>query len=75
MDNYGVVLFNTTSAAMRSEKVLKKEKFNIKLIPTPRGLSSDCGVAMRFDWNYAEDVRTLLYAAGVEIEGIHQIQS
>lgn len=74
MGNYGVVLFNTTSAAIRSEKVLQKEPFNVKLIPTPRELSSDCGIAIRFDWSEAEDVRTLLDSAGVEIEGIHQIQ-
>ncbi len=73
MDDYGVVLFNTISAAMRSEKVLLKEQLDIKLIPTPRGLSSDCGVAMRFDWNQAENVRILLDEAGVEIEGIHRI--
>jgi len=74
MDDYGVVLFNTISAAMRSEKVLLREQLDIKLIPTPRGLSSDCGVAMRFDWSQAENVRILLDEAGVEIEGIHRIQ-
>ena len=74
MSDYGVVLFNTTSAAMRSEKVLQKEQLDIKMIPTPRGLSSDCGVALRFDWTQAENVRDLLYEAGVEVEGIHQIQ-
>ena len=74
MDTYGVVLFHTTSAVMRAEKILKKEKLIVKLIPTPRELSSDCGIAMRFDWDRAEDVRALLDAARVEIEGIHQIQ-
>ena len=73
MDSYGVVLFYTTSAVMRAEKVLKKEQFDVKLIPTPRELSSDCGIAMRFSWSKAEDVRTLLNAARVEIEGIHQL--
>ena len=73
MDDYGVVLFYTTSAAMRSEKVLKKAKISVKLVPTPRELSSDCGIAMRFHWTQAENVRTALDAARVEIAGIHQI--
>ena len=74
MDNYGVVLFNTTSAAMRAENILKKGQVDIKLIPTPRELSSDCGIALRFNWPEAENVGILLDTGGVEIEGIHQIQ-
>jgi putative Se/S carrier protein len=75
MDSYGVVLFYTTSSAMRAEKVLGNGKLSIKLIPTPRELSSDCGIAIRFNWDRAGDVEALLSAARVEIEGIHQIQS
>jgi hypothetical protein len=74
MDSYGVVLFYTTSSAIRAEKVLKKAQVNVKLVPTPRELSSDCGIALRFDWIEAENVRTLLDTGGVEIQGIHQIQ-
>ena len=73
MDTYGVVLFYTTSAAMRAEKVLKKDELTVKLIPTPRELSSDCGIALRFDWDRVDDVETLLDAARVEIAGIHQV--
>ena len=73
MSNYGVVLFYTTSAAMRAEKILKSGDLTIKLIPTPRELSSDCGIALRFDWSQAQHVKILLDSAGVEIDGIHQI--
>ena len=48
MSEYGVVLFHTTSAAMRAEKVLKNAGIAVKLIPTPRELSSDCGISARF---------------------------
>jgi hypothetical protein len=73
MDTYGVVLFYTTSAAMRAEKTLKKGKLSVKLIPTPRELSSDCGIALRFDGDQVENVKNLLDAAHVETAGIHQI--
>lgn len=69
----GVVLFYTTSAAIRAEKVLLKNGLEVKLIPTPRELSSDCGIALRFDWDQAETVSALLAAAGVEIAGIHPV--
>jgi len=73
MSTYGVVLFYTTSAAMRAEKTLKKNNLDVKLIPTPRKLSSDCGVALRFDRDQAERVRHLLGEARVETAGIHPI--
>lgn len=73
MSTYGVVLFYTTSAAMRAEKTLKRNNVTIKLIPAPRELSSDCGIALRFNWDQAENVKNLLDGARVEIAGIHQI--
>ena len=36
MSGYGVVLVHTTSAAMRSEKILLQAGVSVKLIPTPR---------------------------------------
>ena len=58
---------------MRAEKVLMKAGYAIKLIPTPREFSSDCGIALRFDWNQHEQVKSLVAAAHVEIDAIHQM--
>ena len=71
MSACGVVLFHTTSAALRAEKTLFKDGLTVRLIPTPREFSSDCGVALRFDWDQAERVRALLGAARVEIAALH----
>ncbi|HQO39146.1 MAG TPA: DUF3343 domain-containing protein [Spirochaetota bacterium] len=45
---YYVVLFNSVSYALKSEKILKKEGIPFKLIPVPKSISSDCGVCIRF---------------------------
>ena len=71
MTQYGVVLFHTTSAVMRAEKLLTKKGYSIKLIPTPRQFSSDCGIALRFDWNHCEMVKSVLDEARVEFDAIH----
>jgi hypothetical protein len=71
MTQYGVVLFHTTSAVMRAEKLLIKEGYSIKLIPTPRQFSSDCGIALRFDWSCHEQVKSMLDEARVELDTIH----
>jgi hypothetical protein len=71
----GVVLFRTNSAALRAEKKLIAGGLTVMLIPTPRELSSDCGIALRFDWSKADCVRALLEAAHVETEAICRMQS
>ena len=73
MADYGVVLFYTTSAAIRSEKLLLKAGYDVKMIPTPRELSSDCGIALRFDWPQREPVELALNTASVEVESIHHL--
>jgi len=70
---FGVVLFHTTSAAFRAEKLLRAHALVVKLIPTPRALSSDCGTALRFAWDDADRVGRLLADGRVDVAGIHPI--
>ena len=71
MTQYGVVLFHTTSAVIRAEKLLMKDGYSIKLIPTPRQFSSDCGIALRFEWDDHDQVKLVLDEARVEFDTIH----
>ena len=71
MNDYGIVLFYTSSAALRGEKIVTRAGLKAKLVPTPRHLSSDCGIALRFDWPAADAVRRALQEAHVPVEGIH----
>jgi len=72
--DFGVVLFHSTTHALRAEKVAKAAGLTIKLIPVPRQLSSDCGVALRFPWKDAASIRALLEEKGVPIAGIHRLE-
>ena len=73
MAQYSVVLFHSTSHAIRAEKVLRGEGVKIKMIPTPRHLSSDCGMALRFDRAAEEDVAATLDQNRVPTNGIHAL--
>lgn len=56
---YAVLLLPTVSHALLSEKVAKVKGIQCKLIPTPREISSDCGMVLRFpqeDWNRLKNV-------------------
>ena len=72
---YGVILFHTTSSVMRAEKLLLKEGAAVKLIPTPRQFSTDCGIALRFDWNCRNRVTLVLEKAQVEIDAVHLLDT
>lgn len=48
-----VAIFNSIHRVMEAERLLKDKQLKILLIPAPRALAADCGLAIR----YAEDVR------------------
>lgn len=70
---YGVVLFYSTQGAIRAEKALLKAHLPIKLIPVPRHLSSECGLALRFDLDDQEAVAEALLQDGVEFAEIRPL--
>ena len=72
---YGVVLFHTTSSAMRAERLVIEEGLPIKLIPTPRQFSSDCGIALRFDWSQLDHINQILETGNVEIDTVRFLDS
>lgn len=48
-----VAIFNSIHRVMEAERLLKDKQLKILLIPAPRTLAADCGLAIR----YADDVR------------------
>ena len=75
MSEYGVVLFHTTSAAFKAEKVLERAGIGVKMIPVPREFSSDCGISARFPWAQASRVEAVLGEQDVDIAEIRMLSS
>lgn len=70
---FGVILIDSTSQAMRIEKLLTRCEITCKLIPVPRQLSSDCGVCVRILKADMANVKTLLHAHHIEIQAMEEI--
>ena len=68
----GLVTFYASHHAMRAEKFLKKEGFTVMLVPGPREISPNCGVAMQFEYRFAEQVQAILEKNKVQVEAVHQ---
>jgi hypothetical protein len=66
-----VAIFNSVHRVMKAEKILKGEKLPILLIPAPRSLSSDCGLAIRYAAADRGRVEALLAAAALAPEEIY----
>lgn len=66
MDHYMVkdgqylAVFQSTHRVLQAEQLLKSLSLPIMLIPAPRALNSDCGLAIRFDQELYETVTSRL---------------
>jgi len=55
-----VAIFNSIHRVMKAEKILKERRIDILLIPAPRTLHSDCGLAIRYSEADRETVEKAL---------------
>jgi len=60
---YGFVLAPSTEHALVAEEALLAAGRVVRLVPVPRSISSECGMAVRFAWPDGERVRQVLAAA------------
>jgi hypothetical protein len=67
----GVVTFFGSHHALMAEKVLKNNGFNAVLIPGPRAISPNCGVALRFAFEARDQIKLILERKFVTYESMH----
>ena len=67
----GLISFFASHHAIRAEAVLKRAAFAVKLIPGPKELSPNCGVALRFEYSRRDVAMALLAERRVQIDGVH----
>jgi hypothetical protein len=60
-----VAIFNSIHRVMEAEKLLKEKQLSILLIPAPRALAADCGLAIRYAEAARSEVEGALAQAGL----------
>jgi hypothetical protein len=70
--SYCVILFKSVSYALKAEKILKAAGLPHKLIPVPKQISSDCGICLRIEPAFQDQIEAAL-ADKVEIEAIRPL--
>ena len=67
-----VAIFHSIHRVLKAEKVLKKQRVKFLLIPVPRQLTSDCGLALRFAPEDRMDLLQVLEVAGLNPAELYQ---
>jgi class 3 adenylate cyclase len=62
-----VAIFHSIHRVMKAEKVLQGQPLDIALIPVPRQLSAECGMAIRFSFTHRSAVVDALELVGLNI--------
>ena len=66
-----IILFNSVHRIIKAEKVLKELKLNVRLIPLPRSLSSDCGFALMTALEELGRIKEVLESKKIKIYQIY----
>lgn len=66
--------FYASEHAMRAERVLERADLQARLVPGPREVSPNCGVAVAFLWEQEPDVERALAESKVRFEAIHRYE-
>ena len=70
-----VAILYTTHHTLKAEKLLKTHKIKNKVIMKPRGVTTDCGLAIEFDSADEETVTQILRENPLKVEGVYTYEN
>ncbi|NLV15741.1 MAG: DUF3343 domain-containing protein [Syntrophomonadaceae bacterium] len=70
---YGVVTFMSTSSALKAERVMKAAERTFLVIPTPREISTSCGLSLKVVPEDINEFCQILREGGVDIDGVYHL--
>ena len=68
-----VITFNSIHHAIKGEKILIDKGLNVRTIPTPREISTSCGLSIKFDEYNLNKIKTFFCSKEFDIEGVYRI--
>lgn len=69
------ILFPNYTEGIKLEAILKKEKIKHVISPTPRQLSSCCGISIKYEKEDEEKIKTLVKEKEVVTEGFFPLKT
>ena len=69
-----VLVFASTTEVLNAEDLLESGDFKISLIPVPKEVNPNCGLALSFPEDLAPDIERALVAAGLGPTAVYRHQ-
>ncbi|MGI6453703.1 MAG: DUF3343 domain-containing protein [Syntrophomonadaceae bacterium] len=73
LEDYCIFTFVSTSHALKAEKLMKEIKAAFEIIPTPREVSTSCGVSIKVRPDDFSSYYSLLTENRIKIEGAFRL--
>ena len=70
---YVIFTFHTTAAAMATEKLCQERNIPGRLIPAPRSITADCGMAWRAGTEDRAALEAMVAQEKLEAAGFHEL--
>lgn len=68
-----IMTFESVHHALKAEKILRLKGLTIHVMNTPREVSKDCGICLRFDVDDETDITNAMEEANAAFAGIYRI--
>lgn len=68
------ILFPNYSQGLKLESLLKANKIKYVISPTPRKLSSCCGISIMYNKVDEESIKALIEENSIEIKGLYTLE-
>lgn len=72
--NFYLFTFNTTTNALKAEKVLKNNNAEFTIIPTLREISTSCGLSIKVRPEKFSEIKELLNDNKVPLANIYKVE-
>lgn len=74
-EKYFLATFQTTHNALHAEKILDDTGIPFIVVPTPREVSSGCGLAIRFFGQHLDDIKNKFQQTDVTYSNIYEVDN
>lgn len=70
-NNYYILTFKNTHGAISGESILKDNNIELAVMPTPIVITKSCGLSIRIDKKYIDDIKQLINDKKIEVKKIY----
>ncbi|MDP4088181.1 MAG: DUF3343 domain-containing protein, partial [Bacillota bacterium] len=70
-----LITFENTSSTMKAESHLKKEGYNLMIMPTPTFITKSCGISVRIQPDLGEKIKEVLDKGEIQFKAYYKKES